>query len=96
MVGASRQGGRGVIVEGTQLAGELRRRKLGRPELRDSLSRTSASAWVPGAQLNEAPSELLMLAALSLADAVASPMQSATPMGAGTARGAPPGRSTFA
>ena len=88
-----------MIVEGTQLAGELRRRKLGRPELRDSLSRTSASAWVPGAELNEAPSELLMLAALSLADAVASPMQmqsAATPMGAGTARGGPPGRSTFA
>ena len=85
-----------MIVEGMQLAGELRRRKLGRPELRDSLSRTSASAWVPGAELNEAPSELLMLAALSLADAVASPMQSETPMGAGTARGAPLGRSTFA
>jgi hypothetical protein len=79
-----------MIVEGTELAGELRRRRLGRPELRENLSRTSASAWVPGAQLNETPSELLMLAALSLADAVASPMQCAgTPLGAGTARGAP-------
>ena len=85
-----------MIVEVAQLAGELRRRKLGRPEVRLRESRNSASAWVPGAELNETPSELLMLAALSLADAVASPMQSATPMGAGTARGAPLGRSTFA
>jgi len=79
-----------MIVAGQDLAGELRRRRLGRPELRDRLSRTSASAWVPGAHINEAPSELLMLAALSLADAVASPMQvhveAATPL----TRGAPP------
>jgi hypothetical protein len=82
-----------MIVEGTELAGELRRRRLGRPELRDSLSRTSASAWVPGAELNEAPSELLMLAALSLADAVPSPMQMrpSSPL----TRGAPPDRSAF-
>ena len=85
-----------MIVEGTALAAELRRRRLGRAALHSSLTRTSSSAWVPGDRLAEAPSELLMLAALSLADAVASPMQSATPMGAGTAREAPPGRSTFA
>jgi hypothetical protein len=83
-----------MIVAGTDLASELRRRRLGRPELRDSLSRTSASTWVPGAALNEAPSEMLMLAALSLADAVPSPLQpAATTLGAGTARGAPPGTS---
>jgi hypothetical protein len=86
-----------MIVAGTELAGELRRRRLGRPELRECLTRTSASAWVPGAHLNEAPSELLMLAALSLAEAVASPMQSsATPLGLGTARGAPLDTSKFA
>jgi len=75
-----------MIVEGQELAGELRRRRLGRPELRDSLSRTAASAWVPGAHLNEAPNELMMLAALSLADAVASPVQAVSPL----TRGAPP------
>jgi hypothetical protein len=75
-----------MIVAGTDLAGELRRRRLGRPELRDSLIRTAASAWVPGAHLNEAPNELLMLAALSLADAVASPVQAVSPL----TRGAPP------
>jgi len=77
-----------MIVAGTDLASELRRRRLCRPELRECLSRTSASAWVPGAHLNEAPSELLMLAALSLADAVASPMQvrAVSPL----TRGAPP------
>ena len=47
-----------MIVAGTDLASELRRRRLCRPELRECLSRTSASAWVPGAHLNEAPSEL--------------------------------------
>jgi hypothetical protein len=83
-----------MIVFGTELASELRRRRLGRPELRESLSRTSASAWVPGSRLHEAPSELLMLAALSLADAVASPMQvrAASPL----TRGAPPDTSAFA
>ncbi|MBV8304269.1 MAG: hypothetical protein JOZ04_08665 [Acidimicrobiia bacterium] len=77
-----------MIVAGTELAGELRRRRLGRPELRDCLTRTSASAWVPGARLHETPSELLMLAALSLAEAVASPMQvrAVSPL----TRGAPP------
>jgi hypothetical protein len=75
-----------MIVEGTALAGELRRRRLGRPELHSSLTRASGSAWVPGAQLAEAPTELLMLAALSLADAVASPMQTVGP----ASTGAPP------
>ena len=82
-----------MIVVGTELAGELRRRRLGRSELRDCLSRSSASTWVPGAHLNEAPSELLLLAALSLADAVASPMQvkAVSPL----TRGAPPDTSAF-
>jgi len=75
-----------MIVEGTELAVELRRRRLGRPELRESLSRTSASAWVPGAHLNEAPSGLLMLAALSLADANPVRVEPASPL----TRGAPP------
>jgi len=64
-----------MLVEGAALAAELRRRRLGRPNLHSSLTRTACSAWVPGAELAETPSELLMLAALSLADAVASPMQ---------------------
>ena len=77
-----------MIVEGTALAAELRRRRLGRPELRSSLTKASGSAWVPGAELGEAPSELLMLAALSLAEAIPSPMQSSP-------TDAPPGRSVF-
>ena len=63
--------------------------------MRDSLNRTSASAWVPGAELNEAPSELLMLAALSLADAVASPMQMEGQSCQSLTRGAPPDTSAF-
>jgi hypothetical protein len=78
-----------MIVEGTQLAAELRKRRLGRAELHSSLTRTSSSTWVPGAELNETPSELLMLAALSLADAVPSPMQTVQPVSPLT-RGAPP------
>jgi|GEM_PF-1821188 len=80
-----------MIVEGTELAGELRRRRLGRPELRDCLSRTSASAWVPGAHLHEAPSELLMLAALSLAQASTARVEALSPL----TRGAPPDTSVF-
>jgi hypothetical protein len=82
-----------MIVAGTELAGELRRRRLGRPELRNCLNRTAASTWVPGAALNEAPNELLMLAALSIADAVASPVrvEAASPL----TRGAPPDTSAF-
>ena len=91
MVKSSSTGGASMIVEGTKLAGELRRRRLGRPELRESLSRTSESAWVPGAQLNETPSELLMLAALSLADANPVRVEAASPL----TRGAPPDTSAF-
>jgi hypothetical protein len=80
-----------MIVEGTELAAELRRRRLGRAGLHMSLTRTSDSAWVPGAQLNEAPSELLMLAALSLAEPVTSPMQGT--LSGGFFTDAPPGRS---
>ena len=93
MVKASNGRGHVMIVEGTKLAAELRRRRLGRAELHTSLTRTSSSTWVPGAELNEAPSELLMLAALSLADAVSSPAQ-VKPLSP-FARGAPPDTSTF-
>ena len=78
-----------MIVEGTALAAELRRRRLGRAALHSSLIRTSSSAWVPGDRLGEAPSELLMLAALSLTGTIASPMQTVP-------TGAQPGRSAFA
>ena len=64
-----------MIVEGTALSAELRRRRLGRPALHSSLHRAASSTWVPGDRLAEAPSELLMLAALSLAEPVPSPMQ---------------------
>ena len=80
-----------MIVAGQELAGELRKRRLGRPELRDCLSRTSASAWVPGAHINEAPSELLMLAALSLSNASPARVEAASPL----TRGAPPDTSAF-
>lgn len=83
-----------MIVEGTQLAAELRRRRLGRAELHSSLTRTSSSTWVPGSELNEAPSELLMLAALSLADAVARPVEMVQPASP-LVRGAPPDTSGF-
>ena len=78
-----------MIVVGTDLAAELRRRRLGRAELHTSLTQTSDSVWVPGARLAEAPSELLMLAALSLTGTIASPMQTVP-------TGAQPGRSAFA
>jgi hypothetical protein len=77
-----------MIVEGTALAGELRRRRLGRAALHSSLTRTGSSAWVPGERLAETPSELLMLAAISLAETVPSPMSVAP-------RGEPQGRSAF-
>src|SRR5207248_911946 len=60
----SRRGGPRMIVEGNALAGELRRRRLGRAALHSSLTRTASSAWVPGERLAEAPSELLMLTAI--------------------------------
>jgi hypothetical protein len=62
-----------MIVEGTALAAELRRRRLGRPGLFSSLTRSSCSAYVPGERLTDAPSELLMLAALSLAEPASGP-----------------------
>ena len=83
-----------MIVEGTALAAELRRRRLGRAALHSSLTRTSSSAWVPGDRLGEAPSELLMLAALSLAETVPSPMSGLARGGPGLTN-APPGRSAF-
>ena len=83
-----------MIVEGTELAAELRRRRLGRAGLQASLTQTSDSAWVPGAQLADAPSELLMLAAISLAEPVTGPMQGTSSGQFFT--GAPPGRSASA
>ncbi len=95
MVKASTAGGStGMIVQGMQLAAELRRRRLGRSELHTTLTRTSSSTWVPGTELNEAPSELLMLAALSLADSVASPIQRQVQSCQSLTRGAPPDTST--
>ena len=76
-----------MIVHGNQLAAELRRRRLGRTELHSTLTRTAGSTWVPGAALDEAPSQLLMLAAISLAEAVPSPVRQSC---GSLTRGAPP------
>ena len=77
-----------MIVEGNALAAELRRRRLGRAALHSSLIRTSSSAWVPGDRLGETPSELLMLAALSLAETVPSPMSTPASQPPGTSQSA--------
>lgn len=55
-----------MIVESTTLAGELRRRRVGRPALLDALDRADRSTWVPGG-VDTAPTSLLVLAAMSLA-----------------------------
>ncbi len=54
-----------MIVESIELAEELRRRRVGRSGLVDSLSITAGSAYVPG-ELGQAPTSLLVLAAMAL------------------------------
>ncbi|PLS76801.1 MAG: hypothetical protein CYG61_00090 [Actinobacteria bacterium] len=53
-------------VHSKAVAEELRRRRLGRPELIASLERSTRSTWLPG-ELDKVPSSLLVLAAVSLA-----------------------------
>ena len=55
-----------MVIDTTELAQELRRRRVGRAALVDSLAATSGSTWVPG-ELAQVPSSLLVLAAIALA-----------------------------
>jgi hypothetical protein len=55
-----------VVVDGTMLAAELRRRRARPRSLADSVADVSRSTWVLG-DLRNAPTSLLVLAALSLA-----------------------------
>jgi len=53
-------------VHSKAVAQEMRRRRLGRPELLSSLDRSAGSTWLPG-ELAKVPTPLLVLAAVSLA-----------------------------
>lgn len=53
-------------VHSKAVAEELRRRRLGRPELISSLENSARSTWLPG-ELDQVPTPLLVLAAVSLA-----------------------------
>lgn len=55
-----------MVIDTTELAQELRRRRVGRPALVDSLAASRGSTWLPG-ELDQVPSSLLVLAAMSLA-----------------------------
>ena len=55
-----------MVIDSTELAQELRRRRVGRPALVDSLVASGKSTWLPG-ELEQVPSSLLVLAAMSLA-----------------------------
>ena len=55
-----------MVIDCTALAQELRRRRVGRPALVDSLASSRGSTWLPG-DLQQVPSSLLVLAAMSLA-----------------------------
>ena len=54
-----------MIVDHIELAEELRRRRVVRSGLVDCLSTTPGSAYVPG-ELEQAPTSLLVLAAMAL------------------------------
>jgi hypothetical protein len=54
-----------MIVDAATLADELRKRKVGRPDLVRSLDDVTASAYVPG-EVKDVPASFLVLAALSL------------------------------
>jgi hypothetical protein len=55
-----------MIVDSVSLAHELRRRRVGRADLRRSLLGRPTSTWVPS-DLRDMPTALLVLAAMSLA-----------------------------
>jgi hypothetical protein len=63
-----------MVVEGWELARELRRRRIGRPDLVRALdaAQSSRRTWMPS-DLRTVPTPLLVLAALSLARPAAAP-----------------------
>ena len=62
-----------MIVASTTLARELRRRRVGRAALLDALDKADRTTWVPG-EVDTAPTSLLVLAAMSLARPVPTPL----------------------
>lgn len=54
-----------MVIDGTELAQELRRRRLGRPALVEGVAASARSTWVPG-ELAQVPSSLLVLAAMAM------------------------------
>lgn len=56
-----------MVIDGTMLAAELRRRHARPRSLADSVAAVSRSTWVLG-DLRSAPTSWLVLAALSLTD----------------------------
>jgi hypothetical protein len=64
-----------VEVDGGTLAAELRRRRLGRRGLADRVAASAATTWLPAAgDLRSVSSDLLLLAALSVARGVPRPL----------------------
>lgn len=61
-----------MVIDCTELAQELRRRRVGRPALVDTLAASTGSTWLPG-DLEQVPSSLLVLAAMSMAQRPAGP-----------------------
>ena len=57
-----------MYVDSTSLSQELRRRRVGGRALHLSLRRTTEGTWLPG-DLQQTPTGLLVLAAMSLARA---------------------------
>lgn len=55
-----------MVIDCTALAQELRRRRVGRPALVENLAASTGSTWLPG-DLEQVPSSLLVLAAMSMA-----------------------------
>lgn len=54
-----------MVIDSTALAHELRRRRVGRQALVESLAASVGSTWLPG-EIEQVPSSLLVLAAMSL------------------------------
>ncbi|MGI8686355.1 MAG: hypothetical protein ACR2MO_14920 [Acidimicrobiales bacterium] len=54
-----------MVIDSTALAQELRRRRVGRQALVESLAASAGSTWLPG-EIEQVPSSLLVLAAMSL------------------------------
>lgn len=54
-----------MVIDSNALAQELRRRRVGRQALVESLAASAGSTWLPG-EIEHVPSSLLVLAAMSL------------------------------